>query len=311
MQNPTFIIVEGTLTESGVFQLRRGYEASHAATGLRRRDDNHGVTVMLVSADGQPLAETSPALHYPAGCDTERTRPGFAVIRAALAYHKDAQRVEVHLGARVVYQANVSSERPPLGRVTVTVGDNGARVATEGTEGQPDLRLLARLKDGRELRPPARREGDTFHVDLRALAGRGEAAFVIEASAGFRTARATTQPISLPAATVHGLIVEPAPERAWPFAQRGSLVGSLFDDNGRRLNWIGANVAWRINGERIADERQVAAWQPRVAGEHQIELIRALENGQIDVLDVVSVTVLAETPAQKEYAALLAARGVT
>lgn len=168
---------------------------------------------------------------------------------------------------------------------------------------QPEIQVFAEVTDGRRLRAPAKRTGREFTIDLAGLEGLGEARFIVEVTADFRTARASTGPVELPPASVHGWIIEPSPSSAWPFWWRGSLIGNLFDANGRRIKWALQPVGWAIDGKRLNDNRQVAGWSAESAGAHRIELVRDSGNGHFDVLDQTTTTVLPPTPEQREYGA--------
>lgn len=308
IENSTFIVLEGLLSESGDFLLHRGYETTHAEASIRFGSNDKSITVSLADKDGQILSSVLPAIHYPLGCTAEATRPGSGLLRAAIALNHKARRIELKINERLVYAGDIAAERPNLGSLDVSVSDATAQVVFDVGTSQPELQLLAKLSNGRHLRPPAERNGDEFKVDLQVLEGLGEATFVIEATTEFRTSRAETEPVSLPPASVRGLIIEPSLGSEWPFGWRGSLIGSLFDRNGRRIDWTQQRVAWVIDGKPINGSRQLMPWQAEDPGEHRIQLIHEIGNGQIDVLDEMTIIVLPQTKEQKEYIALITAR---
>jgi hypothetical protein len=308
IENLTFVVLEGLLSESEEFLLYRGYETTHAEAGLRFGSNVRDITVALIDQDGHIISAVAPVIHFPLGCTAEVTRPGVGLLRAAIAFNHQARRIELRSHARLIYAGEIAMEQPELSDLGVSVSDGAARVVFDVGNSQPDLQLLARLGDGRHLRPPAQRNGNEYKVDLHLLEGLGEATFVVEATSDFRTSRAETSAVALPPASVRGLIIEPSPGSEWPFGWRGNLIGSLFDRNGRRIDWTQQQVAWVIDDEAIDGSRQLMPWQAEEPGEHHIQLVHEIGNGQIEVLDEITITVLPQTEEQKEYMALITAR---
>lgn len=214
--------------------------------------------------------------------------------------------IELRVEGRVAFCAGVASRRPDV-KVSVEAGKKDTlQIAVEGSD--LEVRIVAKLTDGRQISPAARREGDTHMVDLTSLEGLGDAEILVEATSGCRTSRVVATRVTLPDPTVRGLVVEPRRHVPWPWSRRGSLIATVFDRNGRKIDWDQSRVAWRVDGELLKARTQIAAWQPQEAGAHQLELVRDLGDGQVDVLDARTVTVSEQTAEQRKWVAAMAAR---
>lgn len=311
---PTFIILEGLLHESGGFELLRAFEDTHAeresrfdeATTNATATTTATVAVSLLDAKGQVLRRVTPRVHFPTGCTGGGTMAAQAFVRAALARDDEARRVEVRVNGRVAFDAGVA-EAPPDLKVSAQAAGKQVVPILVDVEGEgADVRIIARVTDGRRLTPAVRREGDTHAVDLASLEGLGEAEIIVEASRACRTARVVAATVALPEATVHGVIVEPRDEALWPWGRRGSLIATLSDRNGRPVAWNTSHVAWRVDGEALEARDPLVAWQPERPGVHRIELVHEYGEGRLEVLDERMITVAEPTPEQKEWLAAVA-----
>lgn len=300
-----FIVLEGLLYESGAFEVGRVFEDTTAAKASRFDDEGGVATVMLVDADGRVLHRVTPPVHFPSGCTSEGTMVAQGLIRAAVAHHDEARKIELRVVERVVFSADIAPNRPDV-RVSAKLGKQDTLEVV--VDGEPaEVRVIARLTDGRRLGPVVRRDGDTYAVDLRSLEGLGQAEILIEATRACRTTRVLTATVELPEATVTGLIVEPRPNAEWPWGRRGSLIGTLSDRNGRRIEWDEGRVGWLVDGQILEDRKQIVDWQSEQAGDHRVELVLDLGGGQIEVLDERIVRVREQTAEQKEWMAVVAA----
>jgi hypothetical protein len=307
----TFLVLEGLLGEAGEFHLERGIEVRVAPAELRLGGGNdRGVIIALRDGEGQTLAAVAPPVRFPIGCTTAATAPAWGLVRAALALSPEARSVEVRVHDRVVYQGAVAPEPPRLSDVRISATATEARIAFVLHETQAEVRVAALLPDGRRVRPPAQRGGDTVTIALDALEGLGQATFEVEATFGFRTATAVTDVVALPPPSPRGWIIEPPSGSQWPSGWRGSLIGTLCDTSGRLIAWEQQPVFWMLDGQRLASRRQITPWQLDEPGDHVIRLVRDTGDGQFDVLDEITIGILPPTAEQKEYADLIATRAL-
>jgi hypothetical protein len=301
---PTFLILEGLLHEAGTFEVVRGYEDSLVRYDERRAAGPLGGVARLLDGNGQVLTSSPVDIRFPIGCGATSVGPGAGLVRCVLARHEDAARFELRVGDRAVYSAEVGRQ-PPTVEAKMHVKEDTA-VIDVATDANAEVRILAELADGRR-RAAARRDGNSYVVPLGDFEGFGSARLIVEASLALRTTRVAVGRVKLPAATIMGQILEPEPGARLPFGARRSLIGNLSDRNGRRVEWGHAKVAWLVNGQIQDRADPVVGWQPDRPGEQRIELVRYADDGRPDVLDARTVTVMEQTPAQKEYAAALAA----
>ncbi|MGD2070097.1 MAG: hypothetical protein PVI57_15595 [Gemmatimonadota bacterium] len=303
---PTFVVLEGLLHESGKFELRRLFEDSRAEPASRFGQGGGPVTVALVDGRGEELARVSPPIRFPAGCGPSAGRmPGRGLLRAALAHHADARGLELRVGERLVYAAEVAPKRPEVGVKAGSEREGSVPLFVDAPDA--DVRVVAELTDGRRIAPVVRREGDAHEVDLGSLEGLGRASLVVEATRRGRTTRVIAVEVDLPEATVCGTILEPRPDARWPWGRRGSLIGALSDRNGRKVEWEPKRTSWKVDGEPFGPGRPLVPWQPDAAGTHTIELVHEAADGRVEVLDERTIEVEEETPEQKEWAAAVEA----
>jgi hypothetical protein len=214
---PTFIILEGLLHESGGFELLRAFEDTHAERESRFDEASGTASVSLLDAKGQVLRRVTPRVHFPAGCTGGGAMAAQGFVRAALARDDEARRVEVRVNGRVAFAAGVAEDAPDLKVSAQAAAMQTVPILVDVDGGGAEIRIVARVKEGRRLTPAVRRKGDTHAVDLTSLEGLGEAELIVEASRGCRTARVVAATVALPEATVHGVIVEPRDEALWPW----------------------------------------------------------------------------------------------
>jgi hypothetical protein len=144
-------------------------------------------------------------------------------------------------------------------------------------------------------------------VSLVSLEGLGRVRLVVEATRDCRTTRVVATEVDAPEATVSGVILEPEPGAQWSWGRRRSLVGSLFDRNGRKVRWDPKRVVWHIDGTLVEAPTQLTAWEPQGPGTHTIELVYLAGEDRTDVLDKRTVSVSDQTPEEKEWVAAVAA----
>jgi hypothetical protein len=217
-ETPTFIMVEGLLHESGAFELRRVFEDTRAEPQTRFGGADGQVTVDLLDEGDGLLGRVRPAIRFPSGCGPDGIQVAQGLVRAALAYHPEARRLEVRVHERVVHSAPVSADRPgvkvsvrPVRKDVVPV-----RVTSRGS----DVRVLAELEDGRRVWPSVRQLGGRHEVSLVSLEGLGRVRLVVEATRDCRTTRVVATEVDAPEATVSGVILEPEPGAQWSWGRR-------------------------------------------------------------------------------------------
>lgn len=308
-----YIIVEGTLTEGGTFSLLRSTEARQAELPARFADaappGGRTVEAVLLDRDMAPLTRASSALHFPTGCQGHGQFQGVGLVRAALADHPKARRMELYYDGTKVLSESVSPRPPEVVIKSFKVSKGQARITLEGCA-SCDIKIWAALKDGRRLRPRSTRAKDTWSVDLGTLAGFAEATLVVEAVAGFRSAEVSCGAVALPPSDVSAWIVEPEDGATLPFGKRISLIATLCDQNGRPMDWCDTSYTWRLDGKPLSrTSPQMMAWRADDPGTHRIDLIAGgTKAKRPKILASASVHVAQMTDAQAEFFDLIKAR---
>lgn len=298
----TFLVLEGLLHESGAFEALRMTEDAWAEPDARSDDPDGHVELALLDEDGAVTARVRQRAYFPSGCRAGAVRPGRGLLRAAVALHDKARRLEVHVSGRRVFSAPIAPERPHA-KVSVEHQDKTTlhlRVDAEDAE----VRIVGQLADRRRIGVDAQIQKGIWVVNLLSLDGLGEAAILVEATRAGRTTRVIAAEVHLPGTTVHGTILEPLPDAQWPWGRRGSFIGTLSDSNGRRVEWNPKRMSWQVDGQTLGNEA-LAAWQPTKAGRHTVQLAYLREKGELQVLDECTITVEEQTPEQSEWRAAM------
>ncbi|MFL4472089.1 hypothetical protein ACERZ8_20225 [Tateyamaria armeniaca] len=313
MQNG-YIILEGTLSEGGLFSLIRGTEQQQAELPARFADaavPNGGrqVEAVLLDRDMKPLSRATCPLHFPTGCEGHGQFQGVGLVRAALPTDDAARRLELHYDGATVFSADVHPQPPDVRVKSFRASKTEARLTLEDCE-EMTVTIWADLKDGRRLRPKTTQKGSTWLIDLGTLAGFGEADLVLEAVAEFRSADIALGQVALPPSDVVAWIIEPVEDATIPFGKTVSLIATLSDQNGRLIDWCDKSYAWRVDGKVVAKTSpQMLAWRADKPGKHKVEVIAGPSNAKRPkVLASVAFEVQEMTEAQAEYFALIKSR---
>ncbi|MDC7999944.1 hypothetical protein POV26_02760 [Aequorivita todarodis] len=301
----SFIILEALVSETGAFQLLRGYESTTAPSAFRRSEKNGDLVISLIGSNSEVLDSLMPEIKYPKGCTTAATRPGTALVNAAIPLHKQASIIRMEHKGNIIFESKINDVKPALPNVQLSTKDEVAIVSVGNDTNQEKFWIGALLKDGRMLRPAAAFKNGAFYVALNQLAGLVEARIVLEKTQDFRTSQFTSEPIKLPASEITGLIVEPLNGSKWPFGCRGSLIATIFDNNGKRMEWKKDQIIWRINGEKTKINKQLTPWFADKAGQHTIQLVLMDNEKEVKILDEVEIKVLPPSVEQLEYFKLL------
>ncbi|SFR39118.1 hypothetical protein [Litoreibacter janthinus] len=309
----SFIYLEGILTEANQFELGRNLETRMVDPAFRDQGAQHFGDQMaeltLSTAKGRPLVTSTCAVNIPAGCSSTTPFAGIGLIRAAIAHHPNARLISLrHKGAKL-FQGAVARNRP-IARVKAFRADT--KTASFDLE-RPSLSqatIWADLSDGKRVRAPAvLTKAGRWQVDLLPLAGVEHATLIAEVTHRFRTAEVSCGQVKLAKAVVNGLIIEPANGAAIPLGRRISLVGNLFDQNGREIDWVTGNYAWRMNGKVLDDcDCRMVAWSTDKPGEHRLELVANSKAKGVRVLAAANFQVNKMTEGQAELFELLKAR---
>lgn len=291
----TYIFIEGLLSETGTFKVFRAFETqkAHIPTTTNVEEDNF--TLRLTDdQDVELFVEKLPVV-FNYGCHEGSKVISSAAIRSAIPLVKGATKLTAYYQGKEVYSARIGRSSPKLSGLKVKVSKNLATINYESDAQALEIRVFARLEDKRLLRPTLKQDNKHIIVDLNSLSGQGEVTLVVEGTKALRTTRIESGSISTPPSNVKGLIIEPADKSQWPYKKRGSLIASVFDENGRQLNWDQSGLVWKINNELLKGGKQVEAWAPDQEGKYQITLVKKHQNGREEILSESNVEVLPPT----------------
>lgn len=301
----TFLVIEAVLSETGDFELLRGYEATEVPSSSSHLAGDDEVEVALLDEQNAGLYSDRVPVTFNDGCSVGSRRVATAVLFKAVPLYPDAARLVVRFRGAELFSSAIATDRPTMSNLEMSVDEDTARLTFSSNASEGELRVYAQTNDGRLLGTRTEvKEGHAL-VALGPLKGLGEVSLVIEATHDFRSARLVSEPIAVAEAAVQGAIMEPVDQSSWPYGKRGSLIASMFDENGRHLKWDENRFGWAINGEAYGADRQLEGWSPQEAGTYVIQLLKRDDNGQSEALSEVSVTVQPPTEDQLKFYQLL------
>lgn len=304
MEN-TFIIIEAILSENGVFKLIRAFEDKNIpriTTQIKRGEE---AGIFLYDKNKTVIFQKEVSIVFNYGCDSKSLQMGSAPFMVAIPRMENAIFLSVIYQNHEVYKEAIGTKIPTLNHLTVNVKDDIAILKLKSSLPVENLTVFAKLEDNTCLRTPTRVENNQLLVDCKPLKGYKNVRFIVEATHLFRTNRLESKPIKLPQAEFRGTIVEPFHDVHWPFGKIGSLIASVYLENGNRLAWNEGLFKWKINGKILKESNQLTTWSPKKSGNYKVELVQIDQEEKQHLLDSINVKVLNQTNEQKEYQNLL------
>lgn len=300
----SFLVLEAVVSETGDFELLRGYEAAEVPSYSSHFAGDDELELALLDEQSAVLYAENVPVVFNDGCAVSSQRVATAALFKAIPLYPHAVRIVARFRDAEVFSSAIASDKPTLSDLQISADADTAELSFTSNVSEGELRVYAQPSDGRLLATKADLTQGSALVALDPLKGLGEISFVVEATHEFRSARLVSDRIAVAQAAVRGVIVEPVDQSIWPYGKRGSLIASMSDENGRHLRWDEALFGWAINGESYGN-RQLEGWCPQEAGTYTIQLLQRDDNGQSEVLSEVSVTVEPPNENQLEYYQLL------
>jgi hypothetical protein len=303
----TFIHLEGILYESLEFEYRQGYETRTALRGVNETN-SVGVTALLADDNDEPLVSMTPDIRFPMGCAPGMPTVGLHDLRVSLPMHPDARAIQLRAQDRLLFEQAIGDSLPSELVIETKPAEDGDSVSvTLKGPRQPDSETAVFLEVERRRRFPIRvdNERDNTLADLKPYAGLGEARFVVRHSRAFRSSVSKSEKFMLPERVICGHILKPRGNvelrPSFPF----SMLGTLCDQNGRLIEWKDGDAYWCVDGERLADERQIALCAPLKPGEHSVELCARDGADNPQLLQEMKILVKEKSKKQLEYEAIV------
>ncbi|MBR9919533.1 MAG: hypothetical protein GYB31_01760 [Bacteroidetes bacterium] len=301
----TYIFIEGLLKESGSFELYRAVETKEALISSSHYAGTKHLDLILENDQGSAIYTEKLPVLFNHGCNAGAKVVSSASVRAAIPLLSDATKLVAQFGEKEVFSSPIGKSGPKLSQLKVKTSGDLAILEFQTDAKADGVQIYARLADKRLIRPGLDPKIKGIAVKLNSLSGQGEVQLVVEATKDLRTTRVESDPITTPPTNAKGLILEPANDSQWPYKKRGSLIASVFDENGRQLSWAQSGLFWKVKGNALKDKRQMAAWNPEDPGNYQIQLVKKGQNDEDVILSESTIQVLPPTEAQKEYEAII------
>jgi hypothetical protein len=305
----SFIVLEGYLFETMEFKMLRGSEARTTPQQNRAVVEDNNLVACLLDKNGQVLNLSKPLISFPKGCSSGAALPGFGYLSIMLPRHPSSRRIELRAYDEAIFSAPIGSEPPPIVKIKLepVIERSILRFHLDPSPSHlDDAQFFLVPEKGSRLSVAPTVSHGAYSIDLGMYAERGPAKLCLAVNRDFRTSEMFSESFALPLGTIHGRILEPRNNSDWSTGMTGSLIGNLFDNNGRAVLWDTTKVSWAIDTLVISDKRHITALNELPPGKHSIELRYRMSNGDIEILDRVDFHVREETAAQKEYAAVLA-----
>lgn len=306
-KSPLFIVLEGYLYETMEFEMLRGFEVGFAPHRAVVTDSS--IVAHLLDKDKQVVVLSTPAISFPAGCSAAPSMLGSGLLRAVLPRHPDAHQIELRAHGRTIFSAPIGSDPPPAATLKLEPLTHESVIQFQldpSPSNGDDVQFFLITEAGARLHAaPTVFQGE-YSIDLGTYAGRNTGQICVSVSRDFRTNETFSQIFPLPPIEIRGRILEPRNNSEWAAGSTSSLIGNLFDNNGRAVSWDTTKISWAIDTLTVNNTGQIAVFNELLPGTHSIELRYRMPNGNINILDRVEIHVREETAAQKEYAAVIA-----